>query len=423
MSLLSFNWDKHFLYAIIYWILEIGVRLVMYLKWEDFFQISNSEVQNEYIYVIFLTIADLLSGFLVLYVKFSFKNNLNQRKKSETEVELIYDDHEGGKQKNVIKRLIIICVCTYFSRSLYWISYAITRASNEKVSHQFQKDVVNTIDIFMRYIFSIFILHIVIHRHRIVSMGGIIVGFLFLLPADIVLLYKNEKQKFLLSAAYVAILAIRGISIPFEDTFIKLLYTENYVLPENFMLFRGIIVSIIIVILTPILFFSFGLTLDIHFNPARIITIIIYTLASSVKSYFLLKIIYYFSSQSVSFLVISESVSGSILHIINFIRDEEKDNIEIMLVIMEIIGIITIAFATLLYDEIIIINKWGLNENVKKVIIDRGEDDLKKMRELEFTRESTIEENNINDNHDNHDNDINENLQNKVTINEVGEDE
>ena len=168
------------------------------------------------------------------------------------------------------------------------------------------------------------------------------------------------------------------------------------------------------------MFFSFGLTLDIHFNPARIITIIIYTLASSVKSYFLLKIIYYFSSQSVSFLVISESVSGSILHIINFIRDEEKDNIEIMLVIMEIIGIIIIAFATLLYDEIIIINKWGLNENVKKVIIDRGEDDLKKMRELEFTRESTIEENNINDNHDN---DINENLQNKVTINEVGEDE
>ena len=420
MSLLSFNWDKHFLYAIIYWILEIGVRLVMYLKWEDFFQISNSEVQNEYIYVIFLTIADLLSAFLVLYVKVSFKNNLNQRKKSETEVELIYDDYEGGKQKNVIKRLIIICVCTYFSRSLYWISYAITRASNEKVSHQFQKDVVNTIDIFMRYIFSIFILHIVIHRHRIVSMGGIIVGFLFLLPADIVLLYKNEKQKFLLSAAYVAILAIRGVSIPFEDTFIKLLYTENYVLPENFMLFRGIIVSIIIVILTPILFFSFGLTLDIHFNPARIITIIIYTLASSVKSYFLLKIIYYFSSQSVSFLVISESVSGSILHIINFIRDEEKDNIEIMLVIMEIIGIIIIAFATLLYDEIIIINKWGLNENVKKVIIDRGEDDLKKMRELEFTRESTIEENNINDNHDN---DINENLQNKVTINEVDEDE
>ena len=45
---------------------------------------------------------------------------------------------------------------------------------------------------------------------------------------------------------------------------------------------------------------------------------------------------------------------------------------------MEIIGIIIIAFATLLYDEIIIIKKWGLDENVRKVIINRGEDDVKK---------------------------------------------
>jgi len=272
----------------------------------------------------------------------------------------------------------------------------------------------------MRYIFSIFVLRIIIHRHRIVSMGGIIVGFLFLLPADIVLLYLNEKQKFLISAGYIGILALRGISIPFEDTFIKLLFTENYALPENFMLFRGIIVSIIIVILTPILFVSFGLSLNIHFDTPKIITIIIYTLASSVKSFFLLKIIYYFSSQSVSFLVISESVSGSILHIINFIRDDDKENIEIMLVIMEIIGIIIIAFATLLYDEIIIINKWGLNENVKKVIIRRGEDDLNKMRELEYSRDSTLEENYVDDNHDN---DINENLQNKDADNEVDENE
>ena len=418
MSLLSFNWDNHFIYAIIYWILEILVRLGMYLRWQ-YYKMSDSDVENEYIYVVLLTIADLFAGFLVLYVKCYFKNNQNQRKISEAEVELIYGDYEVGKQGNVIKRLIIVSVCTYLSRSLYWISYAITGAKNEQVSHQFQKDVVNTIDIFMRYIFSIFVLHIVIHRHGIVSMGGIIVGFLFLLPADIVLLYLNEKQKFLISAGYIGILALRGISIPFEDTFIKLLFTENYALPENFMLFRGIIVSIIIVILTPILFVSFGLPLNIHFDTPKIITIIIYTLASSVKSFFLLKIIYYFSSQSVSFLVISESVSGSILHIINFIINNKKAE-KIILVIMEIIGIIIIAFSTLLYDEIIIINKWGLNENVKKVIIRRGEDDLNKMRELEFTRESTIEENNINDNHDN---DINENLQNKDADNEVDENE
>ena len=421
MSILSFNWDKHFIYAIIYWILEIIIRLLMYSSWEELFRMSESEVQNEYIYIILLTIADLFAIFLVLYIKYSLKKKQCNTQRNESKSELIYEEHKVDNQKNLIKRLIIICVSTYFIRSLYWISYAITRVTNEDVSHQLQKDVVNTIDIFMRYIFSIFILHIAIHRHRIVSMVGIIVGFCILLPADIVLIKSIENPKFDLSVWYVVILSLRGFSIPFEDTFIKILNIKNYVLPEKFMLFRGIIVGAIIAILTPILFFSFGLPLKLSFDTAKIITAIIYTLASSVKSYFLLKIIYYFSSQSVSFLIISESVSGSILQIIKFSHriDTEKKR-EIILLIMEIIGIIIIAFATLLYDEIIIIKKWGLDENVRKVIINRGEDDVKKTIELELNRDSTFDGNNFLDNEDKV---INENNQNNVADNEVVENE
>ena len=218
----------------------------------------------------------------------------------------------------------------------------------------------------------------------------------------------------------MAIVALRGFSIPFEDTLIKILFTQNYFMPEKFMLFRGIIVGIIIVILTPILCVSFKVTLELTFHTPQIITAIIYTLASSVKSYFLLKIIYYFSSQSVSFLVISESVSGSILLIIKFIKCENKDMFTIILVIMEIIGIILIAFTTLLYDEIIIIKKWGLDENVKKVIIRRGIEDVKKTIELELSKNSTMDENNLLDNEDNN---SKENNQNNIVDNEVVENE
>ena len=222
MSIISFNWDKHFLYAIIYWVLEISVRLVMYIKW-DFFKMSDSDVQNEYIYVVLLTISDLLAAFLVLYIKCSFKSEHYKIKKADTDVELIYDSgaNEIKKSKNLIIRMIIVSVSTYFSRSLYWISYAITGANNKEVSHQLQKDVVNTIDIFMRYIFSIFILHIIIHKHRIVSMAGIFVGFLFLIPADIILFNISEEKILSKSVGYVAILALRGLSIPFEDTLLK----------------------------------------------------------------------------------------------------------------------------------------------------------------------------------------------------------
>ena len=391
MSLLSFNWDKHFIYAIIYWILEICVRLAMYLKWEEYFKVSDSDIQNEYVYVILLTIADLLAGFLVLYIKLTFKRPIKPRK-SISGIEYIYDNYKQNKRKYIINKMIIICCLNYLSRSLYWISYAITGANNNEVSHQLQKDVVNTIDIFMRCIFSIFILHIVIHRHRIVSMGGIIVGFFILLPADFVLLSRDETKRLGMTVSYVAILALRGLSVPFEDTLIKKLYTENYVLPEKFMLLRGISVSLLIIIVTPILYFSFGLTWKISFHTENYIILVIYTLASFVKSYFLMKIIFHFSSQSVSFLVISESITGSIFQIIDFIKDTDKEPIEFVLVIMELIGILIIAFATLLYDEVVIINKCGLNENVRKGIISRGEKEVVKTIELELKNEPIIED-------------------------------
>ncbi len=39
--------------------------------------------------------------------------------------------------------------------------------------------------------------------------------------------------------------------------------------------------------------------------------------------------------------------------------------------------------ATLIYDEVIIINKWGLNEDVKVIISKRGETDRKSLFELD----------------------------------------
>jgi hypothetical protein len=217
-----------------------------------------------------------------------------------------------------------------------------------------------------------------------VSIGGIIIGFCILLPPDFILLSRNRSKKMGLTVAYVAILALRGVSIPFEDTIIKKLFSENYIRPEKFMFYRGITVGIIIAVLTPILYFAFGVKWSISFSTANIITVIIYTLASFVKSFFLLKIIYYFSSQSVSFLVISDSFPGTIFRIIDFIKENNKDAVGYILVIMELLGIIIIAFSTLIYDEVIIINKWGLNTNVRKGIIDRGEEEVIKTIELEL---------------------------------------
>ena len=97
------------------------------------------------------------------------------------------------------------------------------------------------------------------------------------------------------------------------------------------------------------------------------------------REYILIKIIYLFSSQSVSFLIISQNISVSLIDIINFIKEKDKSNIQPHVYIsfpFEIIALVIIIIATSVYDEIIIINRCGLNLNVKRGIIERAQLDI-----------------------------------------------
>lgn len=384
MSLLSFNYDSHFIYAIIYWILEIIIRILMYTNWE-YFQMSDDNVQNEYLYVIISNIGDLLSGFLVLYTKYSTKSKNPETRtlsKTNSQIELIYEDTENYKNQKFIRKMIIIGILEYISRSLYWMAYAITKAKREEVSHQLQKDLLNTLDIFMRYIFSIFILKVVFHKHRLFSIYLIAGSFIVLLISDFFYVGLDEKLNLVVTLGYVGIIAFRAVSYPLVDTFIRQLFEDNYILPDSLMFIKSLIQVVSVGIITPILYYSFGVQLDIHFGTENIIIIIVYILAHFVKQYFLLKIIYHFSAQSASFLVISESVSGSITGIIDFFKDEDKQFFDIFFLIIEFLAILLIAFATLTYDEIIIIHKCGLDENTKGGIINRAQDEMIKLNDI-----------------------------------------
>ena len=64
--------------------------------WDYFLVIKNKMTDNEYIYIIYLCISNLLTGFLILYIKFSMKT------KSEThdnnKLKLIYKNPLGKKK-------------------------------------------------------------------------------------------------------------------------------------------------------------------------------------------------------------------------------------------------------------------------------------------------------------------------------------
>ena len=170
---------------------------------------------------------------------------------------------------------------------------------------------------------------------------------------------------------------MRGILFPLEDTIVKIIFTNDYIIPEQFMFVRGIVELIIIIIVTPFLYiFVWNYNVfDSNYSgrlTSIIFFIIFYIFSSFVKGLVLLKVIYYFSSQSVSFLIISESITGSIAAIINYFKPEQNKKYSIIILIIEVIVIFISMTGTLIYDEIIIIKKWGMEVNVAKEITKRG---------------------------------------------------
>ena len=402
MELFTWNFNKNFIFVIVYWVLEIAVIILLDQLGEKF-TMTNDMVIDEYISVILINIADLLAIFLILYSKCATKSNKIETKGTKIQSDLIYKKFDKLKKIFYIK-LIVVAVLDYISHSSYWISYSITRATAGNFSTTLPKNIKIALDIIVRYILSVFILKIVVYKHRIFSMITIGIGLAIFIINDILLIIFGSNYELSKTFIFAAIASISGFTYPIEDTLIKQIFSEEYLFPANFQFYRGITELILIAVITPILFFSFKLKLVFVGNVSIMIpALIINALADFIKSFITFKIIYHYSSQSVSFLRISQSFGSSITKFIGiFGNNNNKNNIgrgwKIILIILEFISVIIILFASLVYDEIVIINKWGLNKNVKLGIIYRGVLDTK-----DTFRERELEDNPLFDNDSNED--------------------
>ena len=390
MSFISLNCNKTLIYVAIYWLLEIFFRLFRKLE-PEYFKLVDNKIQKEYLLVIYSVAGDLLAGFLVLYIKKlskSYKEKEQERIKGKDEVStkltLIYEEKLLVTKKNVFIKIIIISVLEYIELSNYWIGYAITGSKEEKITQPIRRDFSFIVDIINRYLFSIFILKIKIFKHHKVSFIIMIVGFLFILTSDIIFLTSihipDDTGKVLL---FTAILLLKCFAYPYEHTLIKQLFQENYILPEKLQFVRGLINSIIVIIIAIIFYFSFNLSSIFTVNVEIILSAIAYVIISFLKSFILLKVIYNMSLQSVSFLTISKSFGNCIFLLYDIVKKNNYIVEDSVFFLISILGFLIILFATLLYDEVLIINKWGLNFNTKKHIEGRIEIEMQDSKEVD----------------------------------------
>ena len=95
-TIISFMMEKKFIYVIAYWVCEIAFRIAMYLRWDNF-QLVLNDSDNEYLYIIFLNISDLLSYLVLIYEKLRFRckksieneNEINSNQENEEKMNMI----------------------------------------------------------------------------------------------------------------------------------------------------------------------------------------------------------------------------------------------------------------------------------------------------------------------------------------------
>ena len=377
MSFLTINCNISFIYVLIYWLLEIFVRLIMYYKWE-YFKISDDAAETEYMFLIYPSISKLFSGILIIYINCVVSKKSGYKNKNK--VKLIYKNPIGKKTKYYYLKLLFISFLEILSYSFYFIFFLFMKGENENISSKTAKDVFTLLDIIIRYILSIIILKIKIFKHHIWSIFAIIIGFFLIVPFDICDVYFEEEINNVVASIYIGVISLKSVFYPLENTYVKKFFNEFYVLPEYLLFSIGVVEVIIFLIITPILYALNVLKFNFNFGTEIVTMTIIYIFTKAVREYILIKFIYLFSSQFVAFLIISLPISGSIMDIINFIRTKDKSQIPVYAYIsfpFELISLAFIIFGTLMYDEIIIVNKFGLNFNVKKGIIERALIDTK----------------------------------------------
>ena len=373
MSFFSFNFNLNLIYVLIYWLFNISLQLLIDYKYEELFRLSKKNyAENEYIYIIFIIISNLMNGFLIIYVNCSTKKRSKVENTNNTK--LIYRDPLKYRNRQFFLKLILISSIELFNLLSFFIFFSLFRdAKNDEVAHKGEKDIISFFDIIMRYIFSIFILKTKVYKHHLWSIYAIIIGFILIVPFDIMQFISEKDKNTVYSFIFIGISSLRSIFYPLIDTLIKTIYRDYYILPENLLFLMGIIESILIIIITLILFFSNVLKFELTFTFWNVFMSIIYTLINFIRQYIVAKIIYLFSSQSVSFLIISKSIAVGIKGIIDFFQSEEKNKVEFSFaLIFGIISIFIIIMGTLVYDEIVIVNKFGLNLNVKRGIHERA---------------------------------------------------
>ena len=379
MKLISCIFYKGYYYFIAYWLSEIinsiiGITLNNKKQYSLQYYTEDFPLEEELLKLILLNIADLLTGFLVLYT-YIIMRSLKTKKKNEVskkieklEPSLIYNTLSYKSNNSRIWLIILISILDFAASSVYLFS---TLPKIEKLKPR-QIDWMLSIDIIARTLLSVFFLKIQVRKHHKLSIILCMIGFILMSISDIMSIIKeNIKERDII--IFIAIIFPKAILFPLEDAFNKIILFNEFFLPHSLIFCRGLTQFFFLILIIPILYFNHKINLEFFKEMKsikKIVHSVLFIFISAVKNLCLMNVIYIFNSHHISFLLVIIIFDNTIQQFFNKNSIYDLKQIKgIIYFTIDILALIIILLGTLIFNEMIIINAFGLNEKTKKGLI------------------------------------------------------
>ena len=303
--------------------------------------------------IIDFNLGELFSGFLVLYTKLRIKKKKNEQiPTGKTDIELIYTDLSLKKNRKTL--IFLISILDFLGRN-YLIFYFLF--FNNSTLQQHHVKWIISIDILSRIIFCRIILKIKLYKHHKLAIYLCLIGFFFMAIFTLtVILEKGGEYNNIHSWIYIIFTIIKGIMYSLEDTLIKILVTQKFILPHFLMFKRSVICFGFYLILISFLLLTSKITFSNITNAltANILIQLIRISCGFFQSLLIFNIIYIFTPIHVGFLNIVTTFYQIFIQLDN-----------IIFIICYIICLAIIGIGILIFTEMIVINNYGLNEYTK----------------------------------------------------------
>ena len=338
-------------------------------------ELSNSNITKrlEFIGLIYVELSYFAGGLFHFVSKFLTKSNKIKERVSSNGIKYIYSDKKNYKSSRALMLIILLSF-------LMGISEFVGLFTMGKHLFEFR-----LYFLFFIPLFSKLILRENIYKHQYLSLIIAAAGIIFLFVPVCLVLDSCDIVPNILNL-------VSGFSYSLFLVVIKYMTQKYYISPFKLSLIFGILS----IIFTCIIFIFFSLIKYhdlsyfnniIDFSEVKNKEIIIYLylilcfLSATTLRVFTLLAIFYFSP---TLIIVTDIISPMLLWVVLTIQNCDS----IITAIINPIGYVIVLFSSLIYNEIIIFNFWGLSHNTKKFVDQRVSTEIKQIEDALLSENS-----------------------------------